>query len=150
VSYNRTRQYLHLLSNSSTGFTAFDVWYPSCPTVKPQTADQFSLGYYRNGKQNGWEASAEVYYKDMQNHIDYAALLYNPYLDAQLRTGKAWAYGAEFFFKKTTGKLTGWTSYTYSRALIRIPEINLEKTYPAGYDQPHNFSLVTQYEASPR
>ncbi len=153
ASYNRTRQYLHLLSNSATGFSAFDVWYPSGPTVKPQGADQVSLGYYRNGKGNRWEASAEVYYKAMRNHIDYAdyaALLYNPYLDGELRRGRAWAYGAEFLLKKPAGKLTGWLGYTYSRTFSQIPEINGGRPYPAGYDQPHSISLVSQYEASPR
>lgn len=153
ASYNRTRQYLQLLSNTTTGFTTFDIWYPSGPTIKPQIADQVSLGYFLNSKENKREASAEVYYKNMQNTVeyaDYASLIYNPYLDAELRSGKAWAYGAEFFIRKPTGRLTGWVSYNYSKTQRRIPEINNGNTFDAGFDIPHNFSLVSQYELSPR
>lgn len=152
MAYNRTRQYLQLLSNSSVGLSAFDIWLPSGPNVKPQSADQISLGYFRNFQENKYEASAEVYYKWMYNQTDFtdhARLLFNPQIEKELRTGKGWSYGAELFLKKNTGTVTGWLSYTYAIARKDIPAIS-DKPYPTHFDQPHNVTLVTHQKISPR
>jgi hypothetical protein len=152
ASYNRTRQYLHLASNS-TNASPIDIWIPSSPNVRPQIADQVAAGYFRNFRNNMFETSVELYYKEMQNQIDYvdhARILFNPLLEGQLRTGTATAYGAEFFIRKNTGKFTGWISYTLSRVKRTIPGINNGDPYPANYDRPHNFSLVLSYDHSKR
>ena len=152
LSYNRTRQYLHLASNS-TSASPLDIWIPSTPNVKPQIADQLALGYFRNFQDNTFEASAEVYYKEMQNVIDFrdhAQLLLNPRLEGELRFGDAWAYGLELLLKKQKGRLTGWASYTLSRAERKIPEINGGRVYPARYDKTHDLSLVGSYDLSDR
>lgn len=150
IAYNRTRQYLQLLSNSSVGLSAFDIWLPSGPNVKPQSADQISSGYFRNFRENKYEASAEVYYKWMYNQTDFtdhARLLFNPQIEKELRTGKGWSYGAELFLKKNTGTVTGWLSYTYAIARKDIPAIS-SKPYPTHFDQPHNVTLVTHQKVS--
>ncbi|MBT1695850.1 carboxypeptidase-like regulatory domain-containing protein [Fulvivirgaceae bacterium PWU4] len=150
IAYNRTRQYLQLLSNSSVGLNAFDIWLPSGPNVKPQSADQISFGYFRNLQENKYETSAEVYYKWMHHQIDFtdhARLLFNSQLESELRTGKGWSYGAEFFLKKNSGMLTGWLSYTYAIARKDIPAIS-NKPYPTHFDQPHNVTLVTHQKIS--
>ncbi len=152
MSYNRTRQYIQLASNS-TSSSPLDVWFSSSPNVKPQIADQVALGYFRNFYNNQIETSAEVYYKKMQNTIDFkdhAQLLLNPYLEGELRVGKSYSYGLELMAKKTKGKWTGWLSYTYSRVFKDIPLINNGEKYPAKYDQPHNVSFVTSYDISKR
>ncbi len=148
ASYNRTFQYLHLASNS-TAAAPLDVWMPSSPNIKPQIADQVAIGYFRNLKNDMFETSVEVYYKTMQNQIDFrdnARLLFNPLLDGEVRAGKAWSYGLELFIRKQTGKMTGWISYTLSRTRREIPLINNGNPYPANYDKPHNLAIVFSYD----
>jgi hypothetical protein len=152
ASYARTRQYLQLAQNSTAG-TPLDIWFPASPNVKPQIADQVALGYFRNFRENMFEASVEVYYKNMQNSIDFkdfAQVLLNAELEGELRFGKSWSYGAEFLLRKNTGKFTGWLSYTYSKTLREFKDINEGNIYPAPYDKPHDISIVLIYDASPR
>ncbi len=150
ASYTRNVQNLHLLSNSaSTNPT--DLWIPSSPNVQPEIADQVSLGYYRNFNDNKYEFSSEVYYKTMQNQIDYkngAQLRANANVESQLLFGKGRAYGWELFLKKKYGKLTGWVSYTLSRTEKLIGGINNGSWYPAKQDQTHNMAIVAIYQAS--
>lgn len=152
-SYNRMSQYLHLLSNTQAS-VPLDVWTPSTNNIKPQIADQVALGYFRNfGDNNMYETSVEVYYKDMQNQIDYidgADLLLNRELEAEILTGKGRAYGAEFFVKKRRGKINGWISYTLARTERQVNGINQNSWYPARFDKLHNLAVVGIYEVSKR
>jgi hypothetical protein len=150
AAYTRNVQNMHLLSNSTSN-SPTDLWLPSSNNIKPEIADQVSLGYYRNFKDNKYEFSSEVYYKKMQNQIDYrngAQLIANENVESQLLFGKGRAYGWELFLKKKTGKLTGWISYTLSRTELQIDSINSGKYYPAKQDQTHNIALVGIYQAS--
>ncbi|HEY4064918.1 MAG TPA: TonB-dependent receptor [Puia sp.] len=150
VAYNRNVQVLHLLSNS-TSANPTDLWLPSSNNVKPGLADQLSLGYYRNFRNNQYEFSSEVYYKKLQNQIDYrngAELIANENVESQLLFGKGRAYGLELFFKKKVGKLTGWISYTLSRTELKIDGVNSNNWYPAKQDRTHDISLVGIYQAS--
>ncbi|MDP4268102.1 MAG: TonB-dependent receptor [Bacteroidota bacterium] len=152
ASYNRTRQYLNLISNS-TSSTPFDIWIPSSPNVKPQLADQVALGYFKNLKKNMFETSLEVYYKYMQNQIDYkdhAMLFLNKKIEGELRIGTTWSYGMEFLIKKQEGKFTGWLGYTLSKTERNIPEINNGKTFPSRYDRTHDISVVLSYDLNER
>jgi hypothetical protein len=152
TSYARTYQYLQLAQNSTVG-TPLDIWFPSSPNVKPQIADQVALGYFRNFRRNTIETSVEVYYKWMQNVIDFkdfAQLLLNSKLEGEIRTGKAWSYGIEFLVRLNEEKLNGWVSYTYSRTYRQIAEINGGDKYPAPYDKPNNISVVLNYTLSKR
>ncbi|MEO0403476.1 MAG: TonB-dependent receptor, partial [Bacteroidota bacterium] len=151
ASYNRMYQYLHLASNS-TASSPLDIWFASSPNVKPQRADQWAIGYFRNFLDNSIEASAEVYYKNMTNSIDFkdnAQLLLNDELEGELRFGDARAYGLELFFRKQTGRLTGMVGYTLARTERLIPEIN-DGWYPTKYDKTHDVSVVASYELSKR
>jgi hypothetical protein len=150
LSYTRNTQVLHLLSNS-TSANPTDLWIPSSNNVKPEIADQVSVGYYRNFRDNSYEFSSEAYYKDMQNQIDYkngAQLIANENVESELQFGKGRAYGLELFFKKKTGKLTGWISYTLSRTELKIDGINNNNWYPARQDRTHDISVVGIYQAS--
>ncbi len=152
ASYNRTRQYLHQATNS-TSATPLDIWFPSSPNVKPQIADQWTAGYFRNFMDNMLESSVEVYYKNMANQIDFrehAVLILNPQLEGELRTGKAWSYGVEFMVNKSKGDFTGWLSYTWSKTRRKIPAINDGNPYPAPYDRPHDLAIVLSYKLSDR
>jgi len=148
ASYNRMAQNLHLISNTNSP-TPLDIWLPSNKYIKPLIANQVGLGYFRNFKENMFETSAEVYYKKMDNVIDYidgAELFLKENLETELLRGKGYAYGLELYFKKQTGRLTGWLSYTLSRSMREIPGINNGTPYPSSYDRTHNVSLVANYE----
>ncbi|HXR84433.1 MAG TPA: TonB-dependent receptor [Hanamia sp.] len=146
-SYSRNVQNLHLLSNS-TGSNPTDLWIPSSNNVKPEIADQVSAGYYHNLANNTYEFSAEIYYKFLQNQIDYkngAVLMANETVESQLVYGKGRAYGLEIFAKKKYGQLTGWISYTLSRTERLIKGVNNNSWYPATHDQTHNAAIVAIY-----
>ncbi|CAN5778720.1 TonB-dependent receptor [soil metagenome] len=151
ASYNRTTQYLHLISNT-TAASPLDVWAPTSNSLKPQLADQVALGYFRNfGEESQFETSAEVYYKDMQHQVDYvdgAELLLNPHLEGELLSGRGRAYGLELYAKKNSGKLTGWVSYTLSRTERLVPGVNNKAWYASKFDRPHNLAVVGIYELS--
>lgn len=151
-SYNRTAQYLHLATNT-TSTTPLDMWMPSSKNIKPSTADQVALGIFKNFKDNTIETSMEVYYKKMYDVIDFrdhADLFINKHLEGEIRSGDAYSYGLEMMIKKTTGRFTGWLSYTLSKTMRDIPEINKGKEYNAPYDKTHNFSLILSYDISKR
>lgn len=150
ASYARSTQNLHLLSNSSTN-NPTDVWIPSSNNVKPEIADQVSLGYFHNFEDNTYEFSAEMYYKKLQNQIDYkngAQLNFNENVEAQLLYGSGRAYGLELFLKKKSGRLSGWISYTLSRVETKIPGVNYGNYYPAKQDRTHDISIVGIYKLS--
>jgi len=152
ASYARTNQFLQMASNSTEG-TPLDLWFTAGKNIKPQTCDQYAVGYFRNFLNNQLEGSVEVFYKDMQNTIDFrdhADLLLNKKLDGELRFGNSRAYGAEFQIQKNEGKLTGWVSYTYSRAERTIQGINNNETYLAPYDRPSTIYIVGNYELNER
>jgi len=149
-SYTRNIQNLHLLSNA-TGASPTDLWIGSSNNVQPEIADQVALGYYQNFKKNIFEFSAEIYYKTMQNQIDYkngAELRANENVESQLVFGKGRAYGLELFVKKKYGKLNGWIGYTLSKTERKIDGINHNEWYNAMQDRTHELSVVAIYQAS--
>jgi hypothetical protein len=147
-AYARTTQNLHLLSNS-TSSNPTDVWIPSSNNVEPEIADQVSAGYFRNFKENLYEFSAEVYYRNMQNQIDYkngAQLIANENVESELIFGRGRSYGLELFLKKKYGKFSGWVSYTLSRTERRFTQVNNDSWYPANQDRTNNISVVGIYK----
>lgn len=158
VSYNRTRQYLQMLSNT-VSVSPTTTWKLSDPNILPQLADQISAGYYKNLANSSIEASVEVYYKWLNNVIDYKTgsdLILNSHIERDIIQGKGKAYGAEFLLRKRNGKLNGWISYTYSRTFLKMngssstEKINNGNYYPANYDKPHDVSVVLNYKLTRR
>ncbi|MDR2234848.1 MAG: TonB-dependent receptor [Chryseobacterium sp.] len=148
--YSRNTQNLHLLSNSNSG-NPTDQWIGSSYTVKPEIADQVSVGYSRNFNNNNYELNAEIYYKSMQNQIDYkngAQITFDTASDieSELLFGKGRAYGLELIAKKKSGKLTGWISYTLSKTERKINGINHDEWYNARQDKTHDLSVVATYQ----
>ncbi|QNF33053.1 carboxypeptidase-like regulatory domain-containing protein [Adhaeribacter swui] len=153
LNYNRTRQYLHLISNT-TAISPVDFWKVSDRYVPPQIADQVGIGFFKNLKNNTWETSIEGFYKDMQSLVEYkngARLLLNPTIETDLLPGKGKAYGVELSVHKNTGRLTGQGSYTFSRSLVAlqtpyaIEQVNNGHYFPATFDRPHNLALSGLY-----
>jgi Outer membrane receptor proteins, mostly Fe transport len=152
LGYNRTAQYLHLISNS-TASTPVDVWTPSTNNIEPQIADQIGLGLFKNFKNNAFETSIEVYYKDYRNLTEYiegANLFLNQFLEGELVNGVGRAYGIELYAEKKKGKFTGWVSYTFSRTERRVDGINRSEWFPSRFDQPHSLSVTGFYDVGKR
>lgn len=159
ASYNRMGQYIHLISNTASA-SPLDIWAPSDQFLLPEISDQVALGYFQNFKNDNYSLEVETFYKKTKNKADYidgAELIANEAIERVLLNGEARAYGLEILGKKNTGKLTGWLSYTLSRAEQRTPGrtpdepgINEGKWYRANYDKLHNLSLTTAYTLSPK
>ncbi|MFK7756232.1 MAG: TonB-dependent receptor [Flavobacteriales bacterium] len=152
ASYNRTAQYIHLLSNT-VGSSPVDVWTPSTNNIRPTKADQVAVGYFRNFKNNEFEFSTEAYYKETQNVVDYingADILINEELERDLLRGDARAYGVEFYLKKNQGNYTGWVSYTISKTERIVDGISNSEWFPNRYDKPHNFNINVSRQVSKR
>ncbi len=152
ANYSRTNQFLQMASNSTAG-TPLDLWFTSGPNVKPQTCDQVAVGYFRNFDDNKIEASVELFYKDMQNTIDFkdhAQLLLNRKLEGELRFGKSKSYGLELLLQKKEGRATGWIGYSFSHAERTIVGVNGGRSYVAPYDRPHTVYIVGNYDISER
>jgi len=154
ASYNRTRQYIHLISNT-TAPTPVDLYRPAGMHIKPATVNQIAMGYFQNFASNAYELSIETYYKDFQNIVDYrngADLIFNETIETEIVSGIGRSYGLEFYLRKSTGRLNGWLSYTLSRTELKVDQddpslaINAGEWYPANYDKRHDISLVLNYQ----
>ncbi len=152
TAFARNVQNLHLLSNSTSG-NPTDLWIPSSNNVKSEISGQLSMGYYRNFNDNSYEFSSDIYYKNMQNQIDYkngAELNFNDNVESQILTGRGRAYGLELFLKKKQGRFNGWISYTLSRTERKFEGINNGAYFAAKQDRTHDISVVGIYELSKR
>lgn len=148
IAYARNVQHLHLLSNA-TAASPSDQWIGNSYNIKPELADQTSIGYARNFKNNTYELGAELYYKRMQNQLDYKdGTNINTIADVEssLLYGVGRAYGFEFLAKKKIGLLSGWISYTLSKTERKIAGINDGNWYNAKQDRTHDISIVTILE----
>lgn len=143
----RNYQFIHLVSNAGTTLPT-DLWVPSTFIVKPQISWQYATGVFRNFKNNEYETSIELYYKKMQNQIEYKEG-YTPSLadpETDFVFGNGWSYGSELFINKVRGRLTGWIGYTLSWTWRKFDELNNGSKFPAKYDRRHDLSVVATYE----
>ncbi len=148
TSYGRNVQNLHLISNSATN-TPTDKWLISTNVIKPEISDQYSLGYYRNLKNNVYEFTTEVYYKATRNEIDYrsgADVFTNDAIESQVLFGIGRAYGWEIMLRKNRGAFTGWINYTLSKTERKIDGINDNEWYNARQDRTHDINIVLNYQ----
>ncbi len=148
ASVTRNLQYIHLVSNAGTTLPT-DIWVPSTYKVKPQISTLYAAGLFKNFNNNTYETSVELYYKNMQNQIEYEeGYTPNTLEDTEnfFTFGKGWSYGAEFFVNKVKGRFTGWLGYTLSWTWRKFTELNSGEKYPAKYDRRHDMSIVGMYE----
>ncbi|CAL2088687.1 Collagen-binding protein [Tenacibaculum sp. 190524A05c] len=155
TSYNRMAQYLHLISNT-TSATPLDIWAPSGEFLKPQIADQYAVGYFRNFKNNMYSIETEAYYKTVDNRVDYingAELIAQNTIETEILNGEARAYGLEFLLRKNKGDLTGWIAYTLSKSEQRTPGgaaggpgLNNGDWYNTPFDRTHDLSVTGNYK----
>lgn len=155
ASYNRMAQYLHIIANTQSPLP-MNIWTPSSNYIKPQLLDQYAFGYFRNFKNKAYSLETEIFYKNIKNRIDYvegADIFGNENLEGSLLNGKARSYGLEVLFRKNTGALTGWISYTLSKAEQKTsgrtaeePGIANGDWYLSAYDKLHNLNVTGSYE----
>jgi len=166
ASYVTMAQYLHLLSNVSTG-NPTDIWVPATDKVKPQRAWQTTLGAALP-LGPAWELTSDAYYKQLRDvtefkdgadfvsdffrsgsQTNFANLVSTPY-EERLVTGKGWSYGSEWLLRKRQGKTTGWLGYTLAWSWRQLPDINFNRKYPYSYDSRHSLSLVVNHQLTER
>ena len=147
ASVTRNMQYIHLVSNAGSTLPT-DLWVPSTYRVKPQISWMYAAGLFKNFNDNMFETSLEVYYKDMQNQIEYregySQSLKDP--EEEFVFGRGWSYGAEFYLNKSRGKFTGWIGYTLSWTWRKFDQLNGGEKFPAKFDRRHDLSVVGMYE----
>jgi len=157
-SYNRINQFINLISNNSV-ISPADTWTLCNTNLRPLTSDQYAIGYFRNFVNNTYEISVEVYYKALKNVIEYkngAQVFLNTHVETDLLSAGGYGYGIELYARKTSGPLTGWISYTYSRSMLRTAglsdeeQINNNHYYPSNFDKPHNLVISANYHVSRR
>jgi hypothetical protein len=152
LSYTKTIQYLHLATTSGATFPS-DIWIPAGQIVEPGIAQQVSIGYFRNTRNNMYQFNVEAYYKDLNNQVEFkqgAQLLLNQNIEGEMMFGKGKAYGIELYAEKKKGKLTGWIGYTLSKTQRKYAEMNNGKPFPYRYDRTHDLSIVANYTLSQR
>ena len=159
AGYNRMVQYMQLVSNTQSP-SPLDVWTPSDNYIKPQLADQVSLGYFKNFKDGDYTLELETFYKKVQNRIDYidgADLIANEAIEQVILNGKMRSYGLELLLRKNEGRLNGWVAYTLSRSEQQTPGrtpnetgINNGNWYRSAYDKTHNLALTGNYKLDKR
>jgi len=157
-SYNNTYQYIHTLSTNTT-VSPTDTWKLSDKNIRPQRAQQASLGLYKNFRDNKYEVSLEGYYKTYDDILDYkvgAQLLLNETLETEVLQGEGKSYGIEFLVRRNENRWNGWIGYTYSRTFLKLDSqfaeerVNAGEYFPANYDKPHDFSAVLNYKLTQR
>ncbi len=151
ASVTRNLQFIHLVSNAGTTLPT-DLWVPSTVNVQPQKSWLYAAGVFKNFANNIFETSVEVYYKNMQNQIEYREG-YSPSLrdvEQEFVFGRGWSYGSEFFINRTRGRLTGWIGYTLSWTWRKFAQINSGEKYPAKFDRRNDLSVVATYDLTPK
>ncbi|MFT6880252.1 MAG: hypothetical protein ACI8UX_000068 [Psychromonas sp.] len=151
VGYNLARQYLQIVSNTTTPIPT-SRWKLSDLNIQPQVSQLASVGYFKNSKGNIFEFSLEGYYRLTNNIIDYkpgADFLLNPQPETEVLQGLNKSYGAEIMVAKKKGEVTGWLNYTYARSLNTVDEgpllsqrVNYGQSYAANFDRPHTLNAT--------
>jgi hypothetical protein len=152
AGYARNVQHLHLLSNSVASSPS-DQWIGNSYNIKPEIADQISVGYVTKVFKSNFEFTTEAYYKHLQNQIDYkdgAEINTVSDVESVLLYGIGRAYGLELLLKKKEGRLTGWIGYTLSKTERKIEGINGNNWYNARQDRTHDISVVGIYDVNDR
>jgi hypothetical protein len=158
TGFNSMRQYIHKLSNTVI-MSPTDTWKLSDANIRPQKGWQAATGLYYNAPKRIWLSSLEFYYKKMIDYLDYrdgAKILMNPHIETDVVRSEGYAYGVELLFRKETGKLNGYASYSYSRTFLRQSDklihnpVNKGSWYPSSYDKPHDFKLAGNYKFTQR
>ena len=154
ASFTQNYQYIHLATISSVSMPT-DLWIPSSDKIEPQFGTQYAIGYFRNFKENMFETSIELYFKELENQIEYkdGSLPMNNFgdnADNYFTFGKGYSYGLELFLKKALGNTNGWIGYTLSKTYRQFDDVNNGVEFPAKYDRRHDLSFIISHKYNER
>lgn len=154
VGYTEMQQHVHLLTSMSIAMPT-DLWVPVTDKVRPMHARQYSVGGYYTGSE-GWEFSAEVYYKDMRHLLEYrdgaSYFGVTSNWESKIESGRGHAYGVEVMLQRTVGRTTGWLNYAWSKAERKFDNgrVNRGEWFPYKHDRRHSINLMLNHKFSPR
>ena len=147
-SASRMIQNLHFLRNTTVNLPT-EIWVPSTDQIEPAEAWMGNLGY-RYEINSTWELNMDVYYKKMNRILAFLEGTEGfEDWEENVASGVGESYGAEWQLRKTQGRMTGWVSYTLSRATRQFEELNLGRVYPYRYDRRHNLQMAAIFQLSP-
>ncbi len=152
MGYSRTAQFINQLFNSDSP-TPSSQYQLSTPYIEPSRSHNFSVGVFKNSKDNNWESYIELYGRAIDRLVEYkdfAQLIANEQIETELLSGMGRSYGMELSVKKKKGVYNGWLSYTLSRSERQVQGISNNNWYPSNFDQPHNLALVFNYQYNKR
>lgn len=157
LGYNRSYQFLSQVSNTASA-TPIDIWQLSNYHIRPQWADNFSVGYYQNFRDNSVQTYLSIFYRKIEQLLEYkdfAKLLLNHHIETELLAGVGKAYGVELYFNKAYGQHHFEVNYTFSRSLRSIEataeqeNVNGGEWYPSNFDKPHSLNLNYFFQIKP-
>ena len=153
AAYSRTFQYIQQVPISISG-NPVDAWFLTSPNIEPQRSDQFSAGLNALFANQALELSAEAFYKRNEHTMDFTE---NPGFvfddagrEGLLRFGSSRSFGTELMLRYDFDRFGGWLSYTWSRAIYDIPELNGGKPYRSPLNHEHSVNFVLSYDISRR
>ncbi|MCC6412968.1 MAG: TonB-dependent receptor plug domain-containing protein [Saprospiraceae bacterium] len=138
--------------------TTADLWLLANPALPPQKTWQSSVGMAKTWP--GWTARAELYYKAMANIEEYNAEWFTvkdtvvweepvvDYVDGyrqwenEVSLGRGRSMGLECMLEKTTGRTTGWLSYTLARSDRQFDDLNNGQWFAARFDRRHHVKMA--------
>lgn len=137
-----------------TGITSIglpvEFWLAAGRYGEVQEAHHVSLSHEIVFGRGRWSLATSIYYKYLRHQIEYGGnfldFLYTNYdLSRALLHGDGYNYGASITLMRRTGPVTGWVSYTYSRAMRRFTDARYPGTYPSNHDRPHEVNAVVNW-----
>ncbi|MCC6727190.1 MAG: TonB-dependent receptor [Saprospiraceae bacterium] len=158
LGFNRAYQFLNQVSNTASA-TPIDIWQLSSYHIRPQFADNMSIGYYHNFKDNRIQSYLNIFYRKTQNLVEYkdfAKLILNDHIETELVRGSGKSYGLEANFNKAYGLHRFELNYTFSRSLRKVVATTTQAAvsegnwYPSNYDKPHSLNINYFYQLKPR
>ena len=147
-------QYLFQTGFSSAGLPT-EFWFAADKNHRPQYACHAALQGEFWFAEKEYRLSVETYYKWLMNQIENNSnmfdILFSSYsFDGSLLHGKGYNYGLNLLLEKRRGKLTGWLSGSWGRAMRKFDGAQYQGWYPAGHERIYELNAVATYRINRR
>lgn len=146
-AWGRYHQFVTRVENEDVLEGSRDFWLLADDGLLPVASEHRILGAsYEDGR---FLINAEAYDKTFENLTLFSTRYrFDPEADPAdlFLTGDGRARGIELLVQKLTGPLTGWVSYTLSRATQWFDDVDDGAEFPASHDQTHMFKVVGTYD----
>jgi len=147
-SWGIYHQYLTTANPPDETLRLLDVWLPVARGHLPIKAIHNILGFEYLLPNNSY-FRIEGYYKDYKNLLELKAEKITVEEEDEgivfkhvneFRNAKAYSYGLEILYKKTSGKIQGWIGYSYAVVKKKLEDGN--KWFFPKYDRRHSLNIV--------